>query len=348
MPKKKKGKPEKKAELEAEPGGEGAAEVPEQMESAREAQLRREYDMLTDTLNNLKRKVEKLRCENELLQDEANQIGTESQEYSAYIWKRTQKRQSTMASLSQQNEQELQALRAQRQAEEDRHAKLANELKRQILERESELVLLNNEIEELAEYKKLQKQQLERIEQLQEEVLVTHGEHSQAIQTLRTSCLNQKQKYEAKARQKVHSVAQAANREAWQCLIAHTQEVFRENQRLREELQQLIQRANVLHDHQDMLHEQREQLLMEMEYAKDQRKMRAAQCHQGAAESSAESSAGPSQQGAAGLTPFHRCPGHAPLCRTPHRLLPPRCGSPARSLLAKYGTSHRLHLPPGL
>ncbi|CDQ69288.1 unnamed protein product [Oncorhynchus mykiss] len=73
MPPKKKGE----SALKHDTAGQGV-EDSEHPGSDSEALLQREYDKLTDTLNNLKRKVEKLRRENEFLQNEANQTRMES------------------------------------------------------------------------------------------------------------------------------------------------------------------------------------------------------------------------------------------------------------------------------
>ncbi|KAI1888617.1 hypothetical protein AGOR_G00187000 [Albula goreensis] len=276
MPKKKKENSDKKPEPEVPVVEQEEEEPPPPTETEREAQLRREYDELTHTLNDLKKKAEQLRCENDVLQTEAEKMRVDSREYTAYVTKRTQKRQSAIVTLSEQNQQELEELRHQREQEQEEHSRQANELKKQILERENELVLLKTEIEELGEIKRLQKQQLVRVAELQREMEDTNCRHTDAIQALRAQFFAEKQKYEARARQKVHALALAANKEASQCLMAHTQQVCEENQRLRKELQQLIQRAQVLHDHQEALQTQRQGLLLELEYVQDLRQLRPA------------------------------------------------------------------------
>ncbi|XP_070291059.1 coiled-coil domain-containing protein 166 isoform X2 [Salvelinus sp. IW2-2015] len=234
--------PKKKGEsaLKQDTSGQGV-EDSEHPGSDREALLQREYDKLTDTLNNLKRKVEKLRRENEFLQNEANQTRMESQEYMSYMSKRTQKRQSAIVTLSDQNHQALEALKRQREETLDKYQEQANELKKEILEKENELALLNIEIAELREFKSLQQQQLGRIAELEREVTSMHCRHSESLQALKAGFLSEKERYEAQAKQKIQALALAANREASRCLLSHTRAVSLENQHLREELQQLIQ-----------------------------------------------------------------------------------------------------------
>ncbi|XP_035639894.1 coiled-coil domain-containing protein 166 isoform X1 [Oncorhynchus keta] len=270
MPPKKKGE----SALKQDTAGQGV-EDSEHPGSDSEALLQREYDKLTDTLNNLKRKVEKLRRENEFLQNEANQTRMESQEYMSYMSKRTQKRQSAIVTLSDQNHQAQENLKRQREENLDKYQEQANELKKEILEKENELALLNIEIAELREFKSLQQQQLGRIAELEREVTSMHCRHSESLQALKAGFLSEKERYEAQAKQKIQALALAANREASRCLMSHTRAVSLENQHLREELQQLIQRAHSLRGLQDQLQAQRQQLLLEREYVRELRRLRA-------------------------------------------------------------------------
>ncbi|KAM6949290.1 coiled-coil domain-containing protein 166 [Aplochiton taeniatus] len=262
MPSKKKGEQVQKLEYG------GGAEGPENPDD-KEAQLQKEYDGLTETLNILKRRAEKLRRENEFLQHEANQTRMESQEYMSYMSKRTQKRQTVIITLSDQNHQELEALKKQREETMAKYQDKANELKKEILEKENELALLNIEIAELREFKTLQQQQLTRIAELEKEVTSMHCGHSESLQGLKASFLSEKERYTGQAKYRVQSLALAANREASRCLATHTRGVSEENQRLRSELQQLIQKAGSLRTHQEKLQARRQQLLLEKEYVSE-------------------------------------------------------------------------------
>ncbi|KAJ8007831.1 hypothetical protein DPEC_G00098280 [Dallia pectoralis] len=270
MPPKKKGDSARKQDG-AGPGVEGS----ENTESDRENLLHREYDKLTDTLNNLKRNVEKLRHENEFLQNETNQTRMESQEYMAYLSKRTQKRQSAIITLSEQNRQEMDALKRQKEESSEKYQKQVNETKKEILEKENELALLKIEVADLRELKCLQQQQLGRIAELEKEVTSMTCRHSESLQALKAGFLKEKERYETQAKDKVQALALAANKEASRCLLLHTREVSSENQRLREELQNLIQRAHSLRDHQDQLQAQRQKLLLERDYVRELRSLRA-------------------------------------------------------------------------
>ncbi|XP_017565716.1 coiled-coil domain-containing protein 166 [Pygocentrus nattereri] len=241
----------------------------QQESSEADRHLQTEYDTLTETLNLLKRRAEQLRRDNEFLQNEAYQTRMESQEYMSHMSKRTQKRQSAIVALSDQSQKELEELRRQTEETQEKHKEQANALKKEILEKEKELALLNLEIAELQEFKSLQQGQLDHIAELEREVAATHLRHSESLQAMKAAFLRERKHFEAQAKQKVQTLTLAGNREAPRCLLFHTQEVSQENQQLREELQQLIQRAHALHSHQELLRTQQRQLLLEREYMQE-------------------------------------------------------------------------------
>ncbi|XP_062372592.1 basal body-orientation factor 1-like isoform X3 [Sardina pilchardus] len=192
-------------------------------------------------------------------------------------WKvRTQKRQRAIVTLSDQNHQQLEGLREQREELLGKYEEQASELKQNILEKENELALLNIEIAELREFKSLQQQQLSCIAELEKEVVTMRCRHSESLQALKSDFLREKERYQAQAQREVNSLALAANKEASECLLSHTQEVAMENRDLRAELQELIQRADALRTHQDQLQAQQRQLLLEKEYVHELRRLRAA------------------------------------------------------------------------
>ncbi|KAJ8384543.1 hypothetical protein AAFF_G00200760 [Aldrovandia affinis] len=273
MPKKNKGKSNKMPEVEAmmeQDGEQPSAEMEKCIA------LQEEYDELTHILNDLRRKVQELRCENDLLETEANQMRVDHKEYIEYVSKHIQKQDSAITMLSDSAQQELRDIHTQRDLLQEERSKQTNELKRQVLEKESELVLLKSEIEELGEIKVKQQQQLALICKLQTEVEDMGREHSESVQVLRAQFFSEKQRYEAEAQQMVHSQALAANKEASQNLISHTQVMSQENQGLRRELVQLTQRAQVLHEQQVGLQTHSRQLQLQLEYAQDLRKLRPA------------------------------------------------------------------------
>ncbi|MBN3307165.1 CC166 protein, partial [Amia calva] len=196
------------------------------------------------------------------------------QEYMSYMSKKTQKRENAIVTLSDQNNTELKKLRTQKEELLEKHREQTSELKRQILQKEKELSVVNLEIADLWEYKTLQQQQLSRIQELEREVLAMRVRHTESLQTLKASFLEDKLQYEDQARQRLQALTVAANKEASRCLLTHTQGVAQENRQLRAELLQLVQRAGSLRRQQGALQEQRQQLLRERQYAEELRRLR--------------------------------------------------------------------------
>ncbi|XP_066538192.1 coiled-coil domain-containing protein 166 [Hoplias malabaricus] len=225
-----------------------------------------EYEELTETLRALKRRSAQLRKDNEFLQNEVYKTRMESEEYESYMSKQTEKRESMIVALNEQRQMELEELRRQREETLKKYEEQAKELKRVILEKEKELALLNSDIDEVREVKSLQQQQLGHIAELKQQIVDISCRHSEALQALKFEFLREKAQYEAQAKHKVQMLTIEVNKEASRCLLSHVKEVSEENQRLREELQQVIQRAHVLQNQQKLLQSQHRKLLLEREY----------------------------------------------------------------------------------
>ncbi|XP_030635127.1 butyrophilin subfamily 1 member A1 [Chanos chanos] len=244
--------PKKRNESTHKQDTQSGAESSPQAEPDREARLQKEYDALIEELNGLRTK----------------------QEYMTYLAKRTQKRQNAIITLSDQNRKELEQLKREKEEMVENYNRQAEELKKEILKRESELALLNTEIAGLTEFKSLQQQQLSRIAELEQEVFTLKCSHSECLRRLRADFLAERARYEEEAKDKIQALTLKAKQDVAHYLITHTQEIHQENQRLCEELQYLIERSQSLHKRQQKLQTQHQQLLTEREYVKDLRRLR--------------------------------------------------------------------------
>lgn len=272
MPAKKKGKKKAKGSIKGDTDGEeGGGKI---NPSDREQELRKELEVLTEKLSNLKKDVEELRKENEWLQEEAQQTRLESHEYMSYMAKKTQKRQTTIISLSDSNQQELENIRQQREQMLKDYQDKKQSLKQVMLEKEAELALTNSELAELEEYQTLQRDQKAEIARLEQEVHTMRGKHSEAIQKLKSQFLREKRSYQKESDEKIQEMAQQASQEAKQCLDEHTRRIKDENCLLRKELLQLIKRTRALHEHRRELEEQHKRLTQELQYSRDLKKLR--------------------------------------------------------------------------
>ncbi|XP_031575101.1 coiled-coil domain-containing protein 153-like, partial [Actinia tenebrosa] len=273
MPPKKKNKGKKKGKGgDKETGAEGEGEKkPEPTE--KELELRKELEKITEKLRALKLEVEGLRQENEWLQEEAQKTRLESHEYMSYMSKKTQKRQTTIITLSDRNQQELQDINDQKEQLLTEYGQKKDELKALMLEKEAELAMAKNELADLEEYQLLQKEQEAEIARLENEVQSMRKKHSEAIQKLKSSFLREKRGYQQESDSKIQEMAQQATQEARHCLEEHTNNVKNENKILRQQLLQLIRRTRALHEHREELEAQHKALLREIQYGRDLKKL---------------------------------------------------------------------------
>ncbi|ELU12619.1 hypothetical protein CAPTEDRAFT_218925 [Capitella teleta] len=246
----------------------------------KETLLKNELEDLTKDLESLKEEVEKLRQENDWLQQEAYKVRSESHEYMSYMEKKTNKRQITIISLSDHNQKEINDIREQkRQMLEDYEHKKTN-LRSILMEKENMLAKTKQELDDLREFKTLQHEQVGRIKELEKEVMVMRGHHSDTIQQLKSRFLREKRDFQQDSDAKISSMSKQANKEAVQCLNEHTQRIKSENRQLRHQLLLLIRKTRALHEHNKHLEDQKKQLLLEEQYSEDLKHLRSARQHQ--------------------------------------------------------------------
>lgn len=251
--------------------GESAEPLPP---TDREAYLKKELNLLNANLETLKQKAADLRKENEVLQREASHTRTESHEYMSYMAKKAHKRQTTIISLSDQNQKELENINSQKTQMLTDYEMKKTRLKSMLLEKENLLSKARKEFQDLGEYRDLRDEQLKKIKQLEREVLHMRGKHSDEIHQMKTKFLEEKARFSQGSEQKIEALALEANKKAVQCLNEHTTNIKLENKRLRAELLELIRRSQQLNNHKSELEEQKKQLLREQQYGADIRRLR--------------------------------------------------------------------------
>ncbi|GFN81974.1 coiled-coil domain-containing protein 166 [Plakobranchus ocellatus] len=281
MPPKKKGKKGK--------GGDDApveAEKPKTPEpTEKEVLLKEELEQVTLQLEKDKKTVDDLyplqlidiwKQENEWLQNEAQKIRIESHEYMSYMEKKTSKRQTTIITLSDHNKQEIRNIQLQRQNMEEEFDEKKKSLENLLLEKQHLLEKTNQELGDLQEYKDLQTDQLNKIRELERQVMQMRAHHTERIQQMKSDFLREKKDYQHDSDFRIQSLEKKANKEAVQCLTEHTNKIKLENRALRQELLNLIKTTRALNEHQRLLLEQKRQLLREQNYANDLKMLREA------------------------------------------------------------------------
>ncbi|GFR80646.1 coiled-coil domain-containing protein 166 [Elysia marginata] len=233
-------------------------------------------EQVTLQLEKDKQNVEELKQENEWLQNEAQKIRIESHEYMSYMEKKTSKRQTTIITLSDHNKQEIRNIQLQRQNMEEDFDEKKKSLENLLLEKQHLLEKTNQELGDLQEYKDLQTDQLNKIRELERQVMQMRAHHTERIQQMKSDFLREKKEYQHDSDFRIQSLEKKANKEAVQCLTEHTNKIKLENRALRHELLNLIKTTRALNEHQRLLLEQKRQLVREQNYANDLKMLREA------------------------------------------------------------------------
>lgn len=258
----KKRKPKGKAGEVAKGQGSAVAFV-----SEREQYLQKEFAVLTEHINTHTQRVQHFQLENDFLDKEAQQIRETSKAYLTYLTKRSLRCQNAIITLNDQNRSDLAQVQTQKEELTSQYTDKEKEMRSQLIEMETKYSLMHKEVEELQPFKELQLDQLSRIRELEKELLVMRIQHSEQMHKVKSQFLHRKAEYETESQQKVQTLAKQAEKEAVRSLIQHTKQVKAENWRLRQELLDLIRRAQVLKAFMCQLREQQEQLLREHKYS---------------------------------------------------------------------------------
>ena len=102
-------------------------------------------------------------------------------------------------------------------------------------------------------------------------------QQTKIINELRTEFLKEKADHKKDSETRIETIVKAANREARSCLNENTLRIKLENQKLRTELLGLIHQSKVLTQHKEKLEKQKGELMAEIKYAEDLKKLRSTQ-----------------------------------------------------------------------
>ena len=112
------------------------------------------------------------------------------------------------------------------------------------------------------------------IELLEREIVEVRSEQTKIINDLRSEFLKEKSDHKKESETRIESIVKAANREARACLNENTLRIKMENQKLRSELLALIKQSKLLNEHKEKLEKQKSELMNEIKYAEDLKKIR--------------------------------------------------------------------------
>lgn len=123
----------------------------------------------------------------------------------------------------------------------------------------------------------MKKNQLDEIKNLEREITHVRTEQTRVISDLRAEFLKEKQDHKKEADTKIAQIIKVANREARNCLSENTMKIKSENAKLRSELFELIRQTKLITEHKNKLEQQKTDLINEIRYAEDLKKIRSTQ-----------------------------------------------------------------------
>nr|XP_025971112.1 coiled-coil domain-containing protein 166 [Dromaius novaehollandiae] len=240
----------------------------------RKRYLQKEYKTLTEHMNTYMGRVEHFLRENDILQKEAQQNQEESNAYLSYISKYSQKCENVIITLNDQNHTDLSQIWKQKEKLISQYTEKEKEIRNYLMDMEAKYSLMNKEVQDLQPFKELQLEQMNKIKDLEKELLVTKIQHSEQMHKIRSRFLQAKAACEVESHQKIQVLTKKAEAAAVQSLIEHAKQIKAENEHLRQELLSLIQCSRVLKAIRLQLREQQQQLLQENQYSQDMARMR--------------------------------------------------------------------------
>lgn len=267
--------PPKKAKGKKKEADDGKNEADRDVD--RDQQLKDELDKLTSELDDTKVKVDSLKKDNDWLEAEAQKISEESQEYMTFMAKKANSRQNAIITLSDHNKKEIEDIKSEKEKSiaDFEAKKLA--LQNNLISKQNTLNKVKEEIEEMAEYKELKQKQLDEIKELETEISKVRQEQAMLINGLRSDFFQEKSDHKRTTEQRIAKIVKVANREAKDCLNKNTVMIKRENQKLRAMLFGLIEQTKAIQDNKEKLERQKGDLLHEIKYAEDLKKVRSTQ-----------------------------------------------------------------------
>ncbi|KAJ7341448.1 hypothetical protein JRQ81_005552 [Phrynocephalus forsythii] len=208
--------------------------------------LQEQYEHICRDLESLRLRRGQLQAQHHFLQQEAQELHMQSQEFLGYLGKQAQRRQDQVVSLSEQNQALLRETQRQHwellACGQEQEAALRKEL----LQKEAELTHLTSELEGLRWVQDLQKAQARHIRELQQELAAARKQHLEQLQVTKTRFLREKATCEREVQQRAEHWVQEAQGAVSRCLQEHSQAIRQQNQELRRELYQLVQRVQEL------------------------------------------------------------------------------------------------------
>ena len=123
----------------------------------------------------------------------------------------------------------------------------------------------------------MKQKQLDEIKLLENEISQVRQNQSKLINDLRSDFFIEKTEHKRTTDQRIAKIVKVANREAKECLAKNTFMIKNENQTLRNTLFGLLDQTKILTENKERLEREKVNLLHEIKYAEDLKKVRSTQ-----------------------------------------------------------------------
>ena len=194
-----------------------------------------------------------------------------------FMSKKANMRQNSIITLSDHNKQEIENIKQQKEEIMKEFEERKQALHNNLITKQNLLNKVKQEIEEMGEFKDLKQKQLNEIAALEKEITDVRHDKTKIISELRSEFLKEKAEHKKESENRISAIVKAANREARDCLTENTFKIKIENQKLRAELFDLIQMTKELNKEKEKLENQKNDLMYEIKYAEDLKKVRSTQ-----------------------------------------------------------------------
>lgn len=230
-----------------------------------EVSLRVELEQLEKELDIAKNETADAKRKNEWLLEEMRRVREETREYEAYMMKKTVQEQARIKNISEFNQQELDAIEAEKQRRLTDYDRQKRELQDEILQQGADLERARRQLEEMADMRRRRATQVQEISDLEATLQALRNEHFEKLHSLKTQCFSERISFQRSSMVSLTQLQHGAKQEAVACLQEQSAHVHEENTDLRRELLALMASNRALREREEILKKQSRELRRQLE-----------------------------------------------------------------------------------
>lgn len=242
--------------------------------SEKEAILQAELDKKVQELADLKLRFYKAQEENHWLNEEAQKVKIQMGEYTSFMSKKTNLRQTQIITLTDYHRKQIEDIQQDKQNMLKDSQQKKQDLRAQLIRKKDLLVETKKELDQMTNYQVIQHQQNDEIRRLQNEITRVRNEHVRSMAQMRHKFEGEVQRQRTEEEAKVEGIRRQANQAAEQFLYDQTLSIQDENVRLRTSLQDIVKKRQELKEFKQNLEEEQLHLIRRSKLVADLRKIR--------------------------------------------------------------------------